>query len=70
MMSRIVAANVKDQGILVVNMCPGWVKTDMGGEQAQLEVQDSVSAMLNTLTKLNESHHGQFMDRSGKLHEF
>lgn len=70
MSGRIIAACVKDQGILVVNMCPGWVKTDMGSDRADLEVNESVSAMMNTLPKLDETHHGQFMDRDGKLYEY
>lgn len=70
MMMRVIAANVKDKGILVVMMCPGWVKTDMGSEKAEIEVEESVSSILNTLSQLNESHHGSFMDRNGNLYEF
>ncbi|GFT14313.1 c-factor [Nephila pilipes] len=66
MAMRAIACTVKDQGILVVNITPGWVKTDMGSERAQLEVADSVSTMLRTFPLLNESHHGAFLDRNGK----
>ncbi|GFY76569.1 uncharacterized protein TNIN_92251 [Trichonephila inaurata madagascariensis] len=67
MAMRIIAANVKDKGILVVNMCPGWVKTDMGGrDRAELEPHESIANMLQTLPTLNESHHGTYMDRLGK----
>ncbi|GBM19233.1 C-factor [Araneus ventricosus] len=66
MAMRVIAFTVKDQGILIVNMCPGWVKTDMGSQEAQLTTEESISAMLKTLSQLNESHHGTFLDRNGK----
>ncbi|KAF8771535.1 putative oxidoreductase C663.06c like protein [Argiope bruennichi] len=65
MAMRVVALTVKDSGILVVNLCPGWVKTDMGTDEAELEVTESVSAIMKTLSQLNESHHGTFIDRNG-----
>ncbi|KAF8771283.1 C-factor-like [Argiope bruennichi] len=67
MAMKVVALTVKDQGILVVNMCPGWVKTDMGTDFAQLTLSESISSILKTLPQLNESHHGAFLDRNGKV---
>ncbi|CAL1296321.1 unnamed protein product [Larinioides sclopetarius] len=66
MAMRVAALTIKDQDVLVVNMCPGWVKTDMGSDQAMLEPSESISSMLNTFPNLNESHHGTFLDRNGK----
>lgn len=63
---KILATVINDDNILVVNMCPGWVKTDMGTEQAEILPQDSVTAMLETISKLNKIHHGTYMDRFGK----
>ncbi|GFS60264.1 uncharacterized protein TNIN_257501 [Trichonephila inaurata madagascariensis] len=70
MAMRVVALTVKEKGVLVVNMCPGWVKTDMGTEKAHLEVTESISCMLETLIQLKESHHGAFLDRNGKTIPF
>ncbi|KAF8771530.1 C-factor like protein [Argiope bruennichi] len=70
MAMRVIALTIKDQGVLVVNMCPGWVKTDMGTEHATLEPSESISAMLNTFSNLNESHHGAFLDRNGNTYPF
>ena len=33
-LTRIVAAELKDANVLVNSMCPGWVKTSIGGPQA------------------------------------
>ncbi|GBM38209.1 hypothetical protein AVEN_8272-1 [Araneus ventricosus] len=71
MAMRVAAAKVKDKGILIVMMCPGWVKTDMGGrERAVLEPEESIADMLKTLSTLKESHHGIYMDRLGTPYPF
>ena len=44
---------------------PGWVQTDMGGDQAPLTALDSVSAMRATLARLTPAHRGQFLERDG-----
>ncbi|XP_035218473.1 C-factor-like [Stegodyphus dumicola] len=65
MAMRVTAASIREKGILVIMMCPGWVKTDMGGPDAQLTPDESVGAILKTLTTLNEIHHGILMDKTG-----
>ncbi|XP_054717125.1 C-factor-like [Uloborus diversus] len=70
MSMRVIASNVKEQGILVVMMCPGWVKTDMGTEHAEITAEESISTILKTLQKLDDSHHGAYMDRFGKPYSF
>lgn len=44
---------------------PGWVRTDMGGKDADLSVDEVLPEMLNTILNLNDSHHGLFLDRFG-----
>ncbi|CAL1296320.1 unnamed protein product [Larinioides sclopetarius] len=70
MAMRMIACTMKDSGVLMVNLCPGWVKTDMGSNAADLEVSESVSAIFKTLSQLNDSHHGAFIDRNGKTIPF
>jgi len=45
---------------------PGWVKTDMGGEGAVMEVQDSAAAVLKLVTSSTSQHSGKFFNNSGK----
>jgi hypothetical protein len=63
-------------------MSPGWVKTgtllyeftlrpgdgfiEMGGPGAQIEVADSVPAMLKVIQNLKPTDSGAFMNREGK----
>jgi NAD(P)-dependent dehydrogenase (short-subunit alcohol dehydrogenase family) len=39
-LTRTLAAEVAGSGILVNSMSPGWVRTDMGGEEAPRSVQE------------------------------
>jgi len=70
MAMRAIAAKVKEENILVVMMCPGYVKTDMNTTHGQITPEESISVMLKTLQTLNKTHHGTFMDRLGNLYPF
>jgi NAD(P)-dependent dehydrogenase (short-subunit alcohol dehydrogenase family) len=39
-LTRMVAAATSGKGVLVNSMCPGWVRTDMGGQSAARSVAD------------------------------
>lgn len=52
---------------LCVALHPGWVRTDMGGEGAYLDVADSVAAMRRTLAALTPADHGGFLNHDGQL---
>ena len=39
-LTRIPAAELKGTNILVNSMCPGWVRTDMGGSSAPRSVEE------------------------------
>ncbi|KAL2258175.1 hypothetical protein VTK26DRAFT_8622 [Humicola hyalothermophila] len=54
-------------GAVVILMDPGWVKTRMGGQGAQLEPSESVEKMLQVLHRVSGEDTGKFYHYSGEL---
>ena len=52
-------------GATCVAFHPGWVKTDMGGEGAEIDAATSVAGMRTTLAGLNSAHNGTFLNYDG-----
>jgi NAD(P)-dependent dehydrogenase (short-subunit alcohol dehydrogenase family) len=44
---------------------PGWVRTDMGGADADLEPADAVASMRRTIAGLKPSQNGSFLNHDG-----
>jgi len=56
------------EGVIVVCVDPGWVKTEMGGPNAVLRVEDSVQGVLKVIEGLRiEDSGGFFLYRGDKL---
>jgi NAD(P)-dependent dehydrogenase (short-subunit alcohol dehydrogenase family) len=45
-LTRTLASELKGKGILVNSVCPGWVKTDMGGPNATRSVEEGASGIV------------------------
>ena len=65
MVTRCAAIDLAPQGITCVVVNPGWVKTDMGGPNATLTAQESVTAMRRLIEKLGPTHSGMFFHYDG-----
>jgi NAD(P)-dependent dehydrogenase (short-subunit alcohol dehydrogenase family) len=57
-------------GVVCVALHPGWVRTDMGGEEADLSVQESVTSMRRVIAAANRSHNGRFLNYNGEQLEW
>ena len=53
------------QGVVVVAMHPGWVRTEMGGAGADLDVDDSASGIRRTIDGLSADDNGCFFSYDG-----
>ena len=68
-LNMVVAAAQHDYpDVTLVALSPGWVQTDMGGDQAPLRVADSVAAMRRTVAGLLPAHRGAFLQYNGQRH--
>lgn len=60
----------KADGISVLMLHPGWVRTDMGGSNAKLDIDTSVSKMLDVINSLDMGKTGAFLNYEGKKLEW
>ena len=63
---RALATDLKPQGIPVLIVHPGWVKTEMGGEGAQLTPEESAAQLLKLIDKFEIASTGRFLAWNGK----
>ncbi|KDR15459.1 uncharacterized protein LOC110833571 isoform X2 [Zootermopsis nevadensis] len=66
MATRSLSVELKGDGILATVIHPGWVKTDMGGQNANLTVEISASNIVKTLYSLTEKQNAGFVQYDGK----
>ena len=59
------ARDLADKGITVVVLHPGWVRTDMGGPNGEMSVEESATALRLNLASLTEADSGRFIDIDG-----
>lgn len=57
---------LRDRGVIVAVLSPGWVKTDMGGRGAPLEAKDSIASLRRVIAGLKAKDGGKFFSHDGK----
>ena len=67
MFNRSLAWNYKDEGFTCVVMSPGWVRTDMGGPEANLSPEESITGMKKVIDGLTIEDTGTFQSWNGTI---
>ena len=60
MFSKNLSIDLKNDGILVASIHPGWVKTDLGGPHAPVPVSESVKGIISVAEALSNVDSGSF----------
>ena len=60
------AIDLKDQGITVGMFHPGWVRTEMGGPDADISADESATALRTIFEKLSHEDTGKYYNYTGE----
>lgn len=67
MVMTTLAGEWRDSGITVCNVHPGWVRTEMGGAEADLSVETSARDLADLISALTPGQSGQFLNHDGAV---
>ncbi|GAT30053.1 similar to short-chain dehydrogenase [Aspergillus luchuensis] len=56
------AQSFADQGFTFLAISPGWVKTDLGGERADITAEQSVKGLLDIIVPATQEDNGKFFN--------
>jgi len=65
-LSRSFAAGLGEAGPTVLSLHPGWVKTDMGGEEAPLDVETSCRGLVEVIDRAAGQGGHRYLDYQGQ----
>jgi NAD(P)-dependent dehydrogenase (short-subunit alcohol dehydrogenase family) len=65
---RSMATDLKPRGVIVGLVHPGWVKTDMGGPNAEITAQESAAGLRSLAAGWTLEQSGDFYKWNGEVH--
>ena len=65
---QIMAEELKADGIIVCPVHPGWVRTDMGGANAQISAEECAGGLFRLIENLTPAQSGRFWRWDGTEH--
>ena len=66
MFTKTLAVELQPEGFTCLTVHPGWVQTDMGGANANLTPEESISGMRATIAKLGPDDTGTYWSYAGE----
>lgn len=69
-LTRAIADEFAPKGVTTVAISPGWVRTDMGGQDAALSPEESAGSLAEMIKRIDPELNGQFLDRDGRIGEY
>jgi NAD(P)-dependent dehydrogenase (short-subunit alcohol dehydrogenase family) len=63
--TRSFSARHRGKGLSILSLHPGWVKTDMGGRGADIDVATSANGLANVVQQALGAHREAYLDYAG-----